>query len=58
MLAVACFPVSIAYLLLVVPFAVDAIAGYIMLVKAFRGHNGNYVQPKELVFENSNFETI
>lgn len=52
------FGISAAYVALMIPFAVDSFLGAYLLRKTFRGHNGQYVQPKELVFKNSNFETI
>ncbi len=48
---------SFAYILLVLPFAADSAAGFYLLKATLNAHRG-YVRPKDLVFYNSNFETI
>jgi hypothetical protein len=52
------FGISFASVALIIPFAADSFLGLALLRKTFRGHSGAYVQPKELVFKNSAFETI
>jgi hypothetical protein len=51
------FNPSVAYLLLLLPFIADSVIGVYLLKKTLNTHRG-YVRPKELVFTNSNFETI